>query len=157
MGRDHAALSVLARRTRRGGPAAAVALQASLALAMIATSSFGALLRYIGFTLSLVSGLAVLGVLVLRRREPSLPRPYRAWGYPVTPLLFVVLSAWMAAHAVARNPGSSWAGLATLAAGVVLYRLLGRGGPAGGTSPQRGGSPSGSSPADQEASTRSSS
>jgi len=160
MGRDHPALSVLARRTRRGGPAAAVALQASLALAMIATSSFGALLRYIGFTLSVVSGLAVLGVLVLRRREPSLPRPYRAWGYPVTPLLFVALSAWTAAHAVARNPGSSWAGIATLAVGLALHRRLGgrgRGGRPGGPAPQRGGSESGSSPADQEASTRSSS
>ncbi len=131
MGRDHPALAVLARRTRSGGPAVAAGLQAALAVALIATSSFGALLAYVGFTLSLVAGLTVLGVLVLRRREPSLPRPYRTWGYPATPLLFVALCAWMVVHAVAARPGSSWAGLATIAAGLVLHALLrGRGGPA---------------------------
>jgi APA family basic amino acid/polyamine antiporter len=126
MGRDHPRLALLARRTRGGGPVVAVTLQAALALAMIATSTFGALLLYIGFTLSLVAGLAVLGVLVLRRREPALARPARAWGYPATPILFVVLSAWMIVHALAENPASSWAGLATAVAGLALYALAGR-------------------------------
>ena len=127
MGRDHPALGFLARRTRAGGPAVAVALQAGMALAMIATASFGALLVYVGFTLSVLSGLAVAGVVVLRLREPDLPRPYRAFGYPLTPALFVVLSAWMVARALAERPGSTWAGLATLGAGLVLHRVLGRG------------------------------
>ena len=132
MGRDHPSLAILARRTRHGGPAVAVALQAATAEAMIMTSSFGALLRYIGFTLSLTAGLAVFGVLVLRRREPGLPRPYRTWGYPVTPLLFVALSAWMVVHALVQNPASSWAGLATVIAGVALHAALGRRGPPAG-------------------------
>jgi basic amino acid/polyamine antiporter, APA family len=126
MGLDYPSLAILARRTRHGGPAVAVALQASLAVAMIATSSFGALLRYIGFTLSVVAGLTVLGVIVLRRREPTLPRPYRCWGYPATPLLFVALSAWMVVHALVENPASSWAGLATVVAALALHAVLGR-------------------------------
>jgi APA family basic amino acid/polyamine antiporter len=130
MGLDYPGLSVLARRTRGGGPVVAVSLQAAVALALIATSSFGALLSYIGFTLSLVAALAVVGVLVLRRREPELPRPARTWGYPVTPLLFVALSAWMIVHALVQNPASSWAGLATLGAGVALHAVLGRRAPA---------------------------
>jgi APA family basic amino acid/polyamine antiporter len=132
MGLDHPRLALLARRTRRGGPVFAVTLQAVLALAMIATSSFEALLLYIGFTLSLVAGLAVLGVFVLRRREPDLARPARAWGYPATPLVFVVLSAWMIVHAIAEKPASSWAGVATAIAGLALYALLGRPRVAGG-------------------------
>jgi APA family basic amino acid/polyamine antiporter len=126
MGVDHPSLAFLSRRTRHGGPAVAVALQAAMAVAMIATASFGALLRYVGFTLSLVAGLAVLGVVVLRRREPALPRPYRAWGYPATPLLFVALSAWIVVHALVENPASSLAGLATVAVALALYALLGR-------------------------------
>jgi APA family basic amino acid/polyamine antiporter len=126
MGLDHPSLAFLSRRTRHGGPAVAVALQAAMAVAMIATASFGALLRYVGFTLSLVAGLAVLGVVVLRRREPALPRPYRAWGYPATPLLFVALSAWMVVHALVENPASSLAGLATVAVALALYAVLGR-------------------------------
>jgi len=126
MGLDYPPLAILARRTRHGGPAVAVALQAALALAMIATSSFAALLTYVGFTLSLVAGLTVAGVLVLRRREPGLARPVRTWGYPVTPLLFLVLSAWMVAVALVANPVSSWAGVATGAAGLLLHAALGR-------------------------------
>jgi APA family basic amino acid/polyamine antiporter len=128
MGQDYPWLAILARRARHGGPAVAVPLQAAMAVAMIATSSFGALLGYIGFTLSLVAGLTVLGVVVLRRREPTLPRPYRTWGYPATPLFFVLLSAWMVAHALIENPASSWAGLATVAAALALHAVLRRGG-----------------------------
>lgn len=125
MGRDYPSLAVLARRSHGRGPVAAVTLQAVLALAMIATSSFGALLLYIGFTLSLVAGLTVAGVFVLRRRDPGLARPVRTWGYPVTPLLFVVLSGWMIVHALVENPASSWAGLATAVVGLGLYTALG--------------------------------
>jgi APA family basic amino acid/polyamine antiporter len=126
MGCDHPRLAVLARRTRQGGPVVAVTLQAAIALAMIATSTFAALLLYIGFTLSLVAGLTVLGVFVLRRREPCLPRPVRALGYPVTPLLFLALSGWMIVHALVREPAASWAGVATAMCGLGLYALLGR-------------------------------
>lgn len=126
MGQDYPSLAVLARRTRRGGPAVAVTLQAALALVLVATSSFGALLRYIGFTLSLVAALAVAGVFVLRRREPGLPRPVRTWGYPATPLLFVALSAWMVVHALVENPASSLAGVATALLGLALHRIIER-------------------------------
>jgi basic amino acid/polyamine antiporter, APA family len=126
MGCDHPRLAVLALRTRQGGPFVAVTLQAAIALAMIATSTFAALLLYIGFTLSLVAGLTVLGVFVLRRREPCLPRPARALGYPVTPLLFLALSGWMIVHALVREPAASWAGIATAICGLGLYALLGR-------------------------------
>ena len=126
MGQDYPSLAVLARRTRRGGPAVAVTLQAALALVLVATSSFGALLRYIGFTLSLVAALAVAGVFVLRRREPGLPRPVRTWGYPATPLLFVALSAWLVVHALVENPASSLAGVATALLGLALHRIIER-------------------------------
>lgn len=126
MGVDYPALSVLARRTRHGGPAVAMALQATVAVLLVLTASFGALLAYIGFTLSIVTGLAVLGVVVLRRREPRLARPYRAWGYPVTPLLFAGLSAWMVTLAIRDKPAASWAGIATLLLSAGLHAVVAR-------------------------------
>jgi APA family basic amino acid/polyamine antiporter len=126
MGVDHPALSLLARRTRHGGPAFAMAFQAALAVVLLTTASFGALLAYVGFTLSVVTTLAVLGVVVLRWREPALPRPYRTWGYPGTPLLFAGLSTWMVAHAVREKPAASWAGIATLLIAAGGYALVGR-------------------------------
>ena len=126
MGQNCPRLGLLRYRTRGGGPAVAVMLQALVALIMVVTATFEVLLTYIGFTLSLVAGLTVLGVLVHRYREPNLPRPYRAWGYPATPLLFVALSAWMILHALAERPAVALAGIGTVAAGIVLYLLTGR-------------------------------
>jgi APA family basic amino acid/polyamine antiporter len=63
---------------------------------------------------------------VLRAREPDLARPYLAWGYPVTPLIFVALSSWMVSRAFAERPVSSLAGAATIAASLLLYLLVAR-------------------------------
>ncbi len=126
MGEDSPKLSFLSYRTKRGGPAVAVALQTSVAIFMVATSTFETLLTYIGLTLSLLAGLTVLGVIVLRHKEPKLRRPYKAWGYPVTPLLFVGLSAWMIIHTIIERPMTAIASLGTVACGVVLYVLVGR-------------------------------
>lgn len=130
MGCDYRALSFLARRTSRGAPAVAMAIQAALAVVMVVTSSFGTLLAFIGFTLSVSAGLTVLGVLVLRAREPELVRPYRAWGYPATPLLFVALSAWMVGRSLVERPSSSIAGVAIIAAALALYGIVARAGAA---------------------------
>ncbi len=58
--------------------------------------------------------------------ELALPRPYRAWGYPVTPILFVGLSAWMAALAIRDKPAAAWAGIGTLLVSVGLYAVVAR-------------------------------
>jgi APA family basic amino acid/polyamine antiporter len=121
MGEDHPALSFLGYRTSWGGPAAAVVLQGILALAMVLTSSFDALLTYLGLTLSVSAGLTVAGVIVLRIREPALERPYRTWGYPLTPLLFLSLSLWMIVHSVIQKPLAALAAGATIAAGLALW------------------------------------
>lgn len=121
MGEDYRLFGWLARLRRSGAPARAVGLQALLAVGMIATATFDSLLTYIGFTLSLCTGLTVAGVIVLRRRRPDLPRPYRTWGYPATPLLFLLLTTWMIGHAFWQRPVESLAGLATLAVGGLLY------------------------------------
>jgi basic amino acid/polyamine antiporter, APA family len=125
MGEDHRRLAFLGRRTRRGMPAIAVGLQAALALVMLATASFGALLTYIGVTLSLMTAATVVGLFWLRQREPALPRPYRAWGYPVTPLFFVALSLWMVGHAVVQRPIVVVTSLATIAAALGCYCVAG--------------------------------
>ncbi len=127
VGEDYPMLSFLSYRSRRGGPAVAVALQALLAVAMVVTATFETLLTFIGFTLSLSAGLTALAVPVLRRREPELQRPYRVWGYPITTLSFVALSAWMIWHAVTQRPSSALAGFATLACGAALYLVMRRG------------------------------
>jgi len=125
VGRDHPKLAFLARRSRRGGPEVAILLQSVLALVMMATARFETLLIYIGFTLSIFAGLTVCGVFVLRRRK-ELKAPYRMWGYPVTPCLFVALMAWMVVHGVRERPETALAGLGTIAVGLLVYAVARR-------------------------------
>lgn len=123
MGKAYPRLRFLTGRGRHGdrGPIAAILLQSVVALAMLLTASFEALLTYVGFTLSLMAALTVAGLFVLRIREPDLSRPYLTWGYPATPLVFIALMAWMIWHSIAERPLVALAGLATLAFGFGLY------------------------------------
>jgi APA family basic amino acid/polyamine antiporter len=111
-------------RPAGGVPRGAVLLQAALVAALLLTNSFERVMAYTGFTLTLMSLLTVAGLFVLRRREPALARPYRAWGYPVTPLVYVLLSAWTLAFVLAERPRDSLLGLATVLAGVPVWAAL---------------------------------
>ncbi len=90
---------------------------------MLLTATFQSVVNYVQFSLTLCSALTVLGVFVLRWRRPELERPYRVWGYPMTPLIFLVISGWMLWHLLAeqstRTP--SLLGLVTAAFGLIIY------------------------------------
>jgi APA family basic amino acid/polyamine antiporter len=129
MAQDGAFFRALGRTGARGAPTAAVLLQGALAAAGVLTAAFGPLVIYAGFTLTLSSAAAVTAAFVLRRREPELPRPHRALGWPVSGLAYLALAAYMIAFAVRERPRESLAALATLAAGgisFVIWRRRGR-------------------------------
>ena len=126
IGEDHSAFRFLARRTPDGIPRVAILTQAALALFFILTASFEAILVFSGFTLGLNSMLAVAGIFVLRMREPELERPYRAWGYPVTPLVYLALTSWTLAYILIDRPEQGLLGLGLIAAGLAFYRVAGR-------------------------------
>jgi APA family basic amino acid/polyamine antiporter len=63
----------------------------------------------------------VLGVVLLRVKRPELPRPYRMWGYPATPILFLLVTAYFLGNTLLTRPGPSLAGLALIATGVPVY------------------------------------
>ncbi|MDQ3622692.1 MAG: amino acid permease [Verrucomicrobiota bacterium] len=123
MGEDLPALRWLARRSASGVPAVAILFQTSLVAVLLLTGTFEAVLRAVQFSLTLCSAFTVAGVFVLRWTRPDLPRPYRTWGYPVTPALFLLISAWMLWHIAAEHPLESIAGLLVMLFGLVLYLL----------------------------------
>jgi len=129
IGEDLPALRPLAARTGGGVPLRAILLQQGLALALVATGSFEGVLSYAGFTLTLFTLLTVFGVIVLRYSVPELPRPYRAWGYPFTPALFVVVNAITLGIVLQERPFAAAAAGVTvaigLAFGLVRYRHRG--------------------------------
>jgi APA family basic amino acid/polyamine antiporter len=121
-------LKSLARRNARGAPVYAIILQAGVAIFLTLTATFNAVLTYVGFTLALFASLTVLGVFVLRLRHPDRPRPFKTWGYPVTPAIFLLLYGWMLCYLFIERPLPSICGLLTVASGLLLYKLLATGG-----------------------------
>ena len=125
MGEDLPALSWFARRNRRGLPVRATLAQFAIVNLLILITTFQKVVNYVQFSLTLFSGLTVLGVFILRWRRPDLARPYRTWGYPITPAIFLGVSLWMLWHMLSdsstRQP-SLW-GLATAALGLIIYYL----------------------------------
>jgi APA family basic amino acid/polyamine antiporter len=124
MGLDFPALKFLSVRPAGGGPVLAIALQTGLAAAMMLTSSFDGLLKYVSITLARFAGATVLGVLVLRRREPNLARPYRTWGYPLTPVVFLALEVWMIVFTVRDAPLTAAVSGGTIVLGLILYAVV---------------------------------
>lgn len=102
-------------------PVKSIVLQSSWISVLIVVGGFETLLVYAGFVLILFSALAVVGVVVLRVKKPQLPRPYRAWLYPLSPLLYGVIALAVMWAVLWRNPYESLLGIATVAAGLPLY------------------------------------
>jgi APA family basic amino acid/polyamine antiporter len=125
MGEDLRALGWLARKNQRGIPVTAILVQFVIVNVLLLTATFEKVINYVQFALTLSSALAVAGVIVLRWRQPNLPRPYKAWGYPVTPIVFLAISAWMLWHMLEDKStrGPSLLGLATIASGLIVYYL----------------------------------
>lgn len=123
IGEDFHGLRLLSRTNRDGIPSIAIFVQSSLALLFILTSSFESILVFAGFTLALNSFATVLGVFVLRWRRPDLPRPYRTFAYPVTPLIYLALTGWTLTFVLVNKPMEGLFGLAIIGAGLAFYGL----------------------------------
>ena len=66
-------------------------------------------------------GLTVAGAAILRRKYPDRARPYRMWGYPVTPALFVLVALWFVGNTWITQPGPSTVAFLIIASGVPVY------------------------------------
>jgi APA family basic amino acid/polyamine antiporter len=123
MARDGAFLTAAARiHARYRTPSAAIIAQAVWgALLVMAGDATDALVNYTGFALVLFSGIAVTALFVLRAREPGVERPFRAWGYPWLPGLYVATSAGILINGLVTAPGPTGTGLVIILAGLPLY------------------------------------
>ena len=123
IGEDFTLFRLLATKNANGVPYYALLIQLAIVLVLIITSSFQVLVTYLSFTLTLSSFLTVLGVFVHRLRYPEVPRPYKTWGYPLTPLIFLFISLWMLIYIFRDRPMESIAGLGTILIGLPVYLI----------------------------------
>ncbi len=127
IGEDFEPLRFLSRVNEDGLPYVAIIVQSTLALLFIVTSGFESVLVFASFTLALNSFVTVLGVFVLRWRQPGLERPYRTFAYPVTPIVYLVLMGWTLGYVLYQRPTEGLFGLGIIASGVVFYLLSAQG------------------------------
>jgi len=123
IGEDFAIFRPLARVNGDGIPVAAIVTQATVALLFLWTASFDRILVFSGATMALNTFFTVLGLFVLRWRQPSLPRPFRVVLYPLPPLIFLAITGWTLLYIVLQRPAEAIISGAIVASGALFYWL----------------------------------
>ena len=123
MARDGLFFRRLASVNRASVPAAALVAQGIWSGVLVLSGDYGKLLKYVISVDILFYVMLVLAVIVLRRRRPEWPRPFRAPGYPGLPIFYAVAGAVLIVILLAGNPGTTWPGYAIVASGVPVYFL----------------------------------
>src|SRR3989442_1436618 len=102
-------------------PVPSLVVQAVIAIALAFTGTYNQLFTYVIFA-EFVSYAAGCGAVIrLRHGAPSLARPYRTWGYPVTPIVFIAFAAWLVGNTIAEQPRDAGIGTALILAGLPFY------------------------------------
>jgi APA family basic amino acid/polyamine antiporter len=107
---------------RHRTPHVAIALQAIWSCVLVLTGSYRALFTRVVYTEWIFFALMAASLFFLRRR-PGYAPAYRAWGFPLLPAIFVLSSAAIVLHQIAREPRESMIGLGLVAAGLPVYWL----------------------------------
>ena len=127
MGRDGVFFERAASvHSRYKTPAVSILAQATWSSLLVLTAGADALVTYTGFAIVLFSGVAVVALFVLRAREPNAERPFRAWGYPVAPAIYVLASALILLNGLLNDPKTTGFGAIVILLGIPLYLLFRR-------------------------------
>ncbi|MGH7736376.1 MAG: APC family permease [Candidatus Tyrphobacter sp.] len=119
--RDGVLFPAIGTTSQQGVPVRAVLANGAIAVFLAALGTFDTLSNYFIFNVWLFNVGAVGALFVLRRREPDVQRPYRAWLYPVVPMLFVTIASWILVQTFVSAPLNSSIGLAIVGLGILFY------------------------------------
>ena len=123
IGEDFPMLNFIAYRNAKHVPVYAVILQSIISIGLIITGTFEDIILYVGFTLSLFTLLTVAGIFIFRANQPNVERPYKTWGYPITPIIFLCLTLWTLFYTFINHLIPSIIGLFTLVVGVIVFLI----------------------------------
>ena len=124
MARDNLFFSAVGRvHPRYRTPVISLLVQGVWASILTLSGTYSQLLDYIIFAVLLFLMLVVAGLFVLRRKRPEMERPYRAWGYPVLPALYLVLAGFIEVNLLIYKPEYTWPGLIIVLLGLPVYYL----------------------------------
>jgi len=124
MGEDHEFFEFLKKKNDAGIPLNAFWIQLILSFVFILTSSFEQVLMYAGISLIITTTLTVISLFVLRVKEPNLIRPYKVWGYPITPFIFLIVNLWILFYSFQETTFESMIGVGIILSSIGLYYLM---------------------------------
>jgi APA family basic amino acid/polyamine antiporter len=121
MSQDGLFFKSVARLSPNGVPVNSLWVQCVWTCLLCLSGSYGQLLDYVIFAALGFYLLTILGLFVLRRTQPDTPRPYRAFGYPVLPAVYIAMAAWICVVLLRYKPQYTWPGLILVLLGVPVY------------------------------------
>lgn len=107
----------------KGVPAFSLWIQCGWACLLCLTGTYGDLLDYTVFAILVFYILTIFGVFVLRKKQPNTPRPYKAFGYPVIPAIYLLFAIGLCVNLLIYKPVPSWAGVGIVALGIPVFYL----------------------------------
>ncbi len=123
MGEDHNTLRFLSYKNNLGIPIKGFLLQLFISIVFIITSSFEQVLMYAGITLILTTIFTVLSLFLLRITRPNLHRPYRVLGYPITPIIYLIINGWIIYYSFQESLFESLIGCGIFIFGIIVFYL----------------------------------
>jgi APA family basic amino acid/polyamine antiporter len=108
---------------KNGVPAYALWIQCAWTCLLCLSGSYNALLTYVIFVVLIFYILTLVGIFILRRRQPSAPRPYKAFGFPVLPVVYCVLAAVITVCLFVFQPSTTWPGALIVVSGIPIYYI----------------------------------
>ncbi|MGI9068692.1 MAG: APC family permease [Pyrinomonadaceae bacterium] len=127
MARDRVFFQSLARVSKNNRvPVTALIVQGVWAAVLAVSGKFDQLTDLAIFAFWLFYGMVTASVFIFRRREPDAPRPYRTWGYPIVPAVFVLVTIYLIVFTIYNAPFLSFLGLIIIAAGLPVYWYFAR-------------------------------
>jgi APA family basic amino acid/polyamine antiporter len=105
-------------------PINGVLFQGVWASVLALSGSFDTLTDYVIFGSWIFYALITSSVFIFRKRYPNAERPYKAWGYPVVPVLFLLVSAWLLINTMVTSPTQSFIGIGLILLGLPIYYYL---------------------------------
>lgn len=109
---------------KNGSPAISLVIQCIWASLLCFSGSYGDLLDYIMFPVMIFYVLTVSGLFILRKKQPDVPRPYKAFGYPVLPAVYILLAAVVAFLMLINNNSNCIRGLIIMLIGIPVYFIF---------------------------------
>ena len=126
MGEDHKFISFLSVTNKNNIPINAFFLQLAISFLFITTSSFEEVLMYAGITLIITTTLTVISLFILRYKEPYLDRPYKVWGYPFTPLIYLIVNVWILFYSFQHSQFESIIGIGIIIISIATHFIFDR-------------------------------